>query len=1056
MFRTKSILGGSAVAFALVSGSALFAQVTSGSMSGQVKDEKGLAIAGATVTIESPALFNPRVVKTNDRGEWRAPLLPPGNYRVTAVKDGYLTAGAKDIRLGVGAAVSQELTLKPLAAASATVEVLASAVTVDKSDTKAATNFSSEDLVALPGVDRSFYGAADLAPGLSTGRGGSFSVRGGATQNTNYRVNGVDVKDDYQGDLTGTFVIEDNIEDVQVILSPLNARNGRALGGSVNVVTKTGGNDFQGSIRASLSRASWNAHNPSYTYQDDETNDNLNRQYQVTLSGPIMKDRIWFSFGTILTPKTSDPFRLGTVYTPLATRGVTTGIAAVDAIGAPLSASIPAGYAFTKFEQGAPYNRQTTSNYYEGKITGAITMDHTLELSFSKSNLSLSPRNPFGDGGNTVIRLNALGKQTEDKKVFGVGYKGILASNLFIEAHYNRLDSEAVFPVGDPAYGTGEGMLIYAGRVGGAAGSRQGFGYPFGFGITPTPDARNNRSGNVNVKWFKDLMGSHEIDFGYDYYEAVRGTSVSSGLKNEFFRAGGGAFFNPTNGSYLFEVMNNTGATGVNHFDTGTPGQFYLRGAAPSVIAYGGVDGTTRNRTDSLYINDQWTINQHWNFMAGLRFDRIGVKDTDGTTLGKASDITPRFQLRYDLNGDSKHLFTATAARFGGDFTTGFTDAFIKKATASGVNRGWSAQAVDPGPGVVGAVGAAGADVSFVDYATLTNIANYGNVLAYFDNSKSYVVDGNLRAPYMDEYTLGYKRSYDNGSHISLTWVHREWKKDWAFSQDYAADQMVILHDPTGSNLPDQQAQITHVFNSNALTREYNGLEMEWLGKISPTWSWGGNYTYSRLVGNNNGGDSNSGQSFRDNAPAGYYFNREQLTQVNGRTDADFAATGPLLQDQTHRARLFLTAELPLGKGKISYSALLRYDSGNNYSAAEAAPLAFAANLPAPAPRAPSSYTQYYGGRGQYSYNDTYQVDFKVAFKVPLALWRVQLIGDLQINNVFNTQMVATYDTAFPGYFGQSVLYVNDAPTFGTTRPGSGINYFVNARSLAFSLGLQF
>jgi hypothetical protein len=264
---------------------------------------------------------------------------------------------------------------------------------------------------------------------------------------------------------------------------------------------------------------------------------------------------------------------------------------------------------------------------------------------------------------------------------------------------------------------------------------------------------------------------------------------------------------------------------------------------------------------------------------------------------------------------------------------------------------------------------------------------------------------------------------------------------------------MVTLHDPTGSGLPDKQAQKTHVFNSDQLTRKYNGLELEWLGKISSTWTWGGNYTYSRLVGNNNGGDSGTGQSFRDNAPEGYYQNRVQLTQVLGRTDADFAPTGPLLQDQTHRARVYLTAALPLGKGEISYSAMLRYDSGNNWSAAESAPLGLTTSLGAPRP---TSYTQYYGGRGQYSYNDTYQVDFKIAFKVPLALWRVQLIGDLQINNVFNTQMVASYDTTFPGYFGQKVLYVNDATVFGTTQPGSGLNYFVNARSLAFSLGLQF
>ena len=1043
MFRTKSILGGSALAFALVSGSALIAQETTGSLSGQVKDSKGAPIVGATVTVDSPALFSPRVLKTNDRGVWRAPLLPAGSYKVTAVKEGFITSGAKDIRIGLGSAQSQDLTLKSVSAAAATVEVVATAATVDKSDTKAASNFSSEDLIALPGVDRSFYGAADLAPGLTTGRGGSFSIRGGATQNTNYRVNGVDVKDDYQGDLTGTFVIEDNIEDVQVILSPLNARNGRATGGSVNVVTKSGGNDFKGSIRSTLSRSSWNAHNASYTAQAGETNDNLNRQYQVTLSGPIWKDKIWFSLGTILTPTQADTYKIyPALYGASATRSTRTGIAAVDAL---TLAGPGNGYSWTKFDQGAPYTRLYSSDYYEGKITGAINTNHTLEGSFSTSKSTLNNRNPFGDGGATVSRLAALGTQTEDKKVLGMAYKGILSSNLFIEAHYNKLTSEAVFPHGDPAYGTGEGMLVYAGGTS----IRTGSSYPFGFGITPTPDARNNRSGNVNVKWFKDLAGNHEIDFGYDYYESVRGTSLSSGLKNQFFRAGG-AFYNPTTNSYLFQVMNNVknATTGVNRFDTVSPG-LYLRGAAPSVQANSGVDGITRNRTDSLYFNDQWTINQHWNFMVGLRYDKLGVKDTDGATLGKATDLSPRLQLRYDLNGDSKHLFTATGARYGGDFTTGFTDAFIKKASSAGVYRGWSAEAVNPGAGVLGS------DVRFVDYATLTNIANYGNVFGYFDNSKTYQVDGSLRAPYLDEYTLGYKRSYDNGSRFSMTYVHRAWKKDWAFSQDYLASEMVTLKDPTGSGLPDQQAQKIHVFNSDKLTREYNGLELEWIGKINPTWTWGGNYTYSRLVGNNNGGDSNSGQSFRDNAPTGYYQNRIQLL-ATGRTDADFAPTGPLLQDQTQRARVYLTATLPLGKGQISYSWLLRYDSGNNYSAANYGNLGFASSLPSPAPGAPSAYGQYYGGRGQYSYNDTYQVDFKIAFKVPLALWSAQLIGDLQINNVFNTQMVSSFDTTIYTGGPVPVLYVNDSKVFGTTQPGSGLNYFVNARSVAFSLGLQF
>ncbi len=1056
MFRPKLILGGSSLAMVLASGTLLSAQATSGTLSGVVKDDKGAPVSGATVTLSSPALFAPRVAQTNEKGEWRSSLLPVGNYKVVAVKNGYVTSSAEDVRVGLGAVIHQDLVLKSVAASQATVVVVATAATVDKSDTKSSTNYSAEQLQALPGVDRSFAGSADLAPGLVTGVNGSFSVRGGATQNTLYTVNGSSVKDDYQGDLTGTFVIEDNIEDTQVILSPLNARNGRALGGAVNVVTKSGGNDFKGSIRASIGRDAWGAFGGSHLYTSaNGTNDDLNRSFQVTLSGPIWKDKVWFSLGTILTPVSSTQFTIAPGYNPLSTRPIRTGIVAVDNA----TGTAPAGYVWGAsntspgLDINANYNRQRDDKYYEGKLTGAISADHTVALSYSKRDTTLGPRNPFGDGGTTVSRLAALGQQKEEQKVLGLEYRGVLSSSLFIEARYNKVDTFAQFPTGDPKFGTGEGLIVYSGRAGGAAGSRQGLTQPFGQGITPTPDARNNRSGNVNLKWYADLMGSqHEFDFGYDYYEAVRGTSRSSGLQNEFFRVGG-MYFNPTTSDYLFPVINWMGA-GVNGQDaTG------LRGPAPSMVKNLGHDGTTKNRMDALYVNDQWTVNTHWNVMLGVRTERHKVVDTTGAELAHATDMSPRLQVRYDLNGDSKHLFTATAARFYGDFTIGFTDAFVSKADSTFINAGWSANAANPGAGTVGS------DVNFVNYATLTNPANYQRVFDYGDSSKNNIVDGSLKSPNLDEFTIGYKRSYDNGSNVSLTYVHRTWKNDWAFSQDYLRSEWVTLHDPSGQGNPDKYTQTTHIFNSSVLKREYNGLEFDFKGKISSTWTWGGNYTYSRLVGNSNGGDQPAGgQTFRDNTPnsVGPHYQTVQLSAI-GRTMDDYAPTGPLANNQSHRARLYATAEQPLGQGKITYSWLIRYDSGNTWSASNAAPLQMPTYVsgvgePPPPPK-PATYTQFYGGRGQYSFNDTYQVDFRLAYDVPLGISSVHLFGDLQINNLFNTQMQSTWNTSFaPSPVGQNQLFVNDAsPTgFGTNEPNQGVGHYIGARSAAFSIGLKF
>jgi hypothetical protein len=322
-------------------------------------------------------------------------------------------------------------------------------------------------------------------------------------------------------------------------------------------------------------------------------------------------------------------------------------------------------------------------------------------------------------------------------------------------------------------------------------------------------------------------------------------------------------------------------------------------------------------------------------------------------------------------------------------------------------------------------------------------------------------VDPNLKSPYMDEATLTYRRAFDGGNFMRFTYVRREWKKEWAFSTDYALDQMVTLTDPTHTGLPDKLQNTVKIFNSDALTRHYQGFEVEFLRKLTPFFTVNGNYTYGRLTGNNNGGDSPL-STFRENSIAGYYNNRRYLTQTMGLTDQDIAPTGPLTADQTHRARLSFTLERPLDKGRISYSALVRYDSGNNWSAAYAHPLneqvgGTMPNIPN-APIAPTIYTQYYGGRGQYTFNDIFQVDMKISYRVPLGYKSVQLVGDIQINNLFNKIQQATYSTSrAPLPYGADHLYLNTTPyyTFGGANAQEG-SYWTGGRAMGTSIGLRF
>lgn len=1048
----------SALAFALTAGTALVAQTTTGSLNGIVKEAKGGPLAGVRVTISSPDLIAPRIVTTNSQGEWRAPLLPPGTYKIQTDLEGYLGAEAVGMRLGIGTSLRQDLSMKKKEEAGAVVEVVETAGTVDKSDTKTASNFSSEQLEVLAGNGRSFSGAADLAPGVVSGAGGTFSIRGGATQQTQYRVNGTDTKDDYQGAQVGTYVIDDNIEDVQVVLSPLHARNGRATGGAINVVTKSGGNDFQGSFRASFSRPSWTARTPADLFLEGSTVDDATRQFDIVISGPIIKERLWFNVGSILRPSESSNLTLGSdansrgltnqrvvntinnvniYWWPELDQAIKAGPSGGIAGQWPNSVYGP-GWAMETFNNPLNYIMKSDNAYYEYKLTAALTADHTIEVSGTSDKTVLNNR--FHISGARPARLEVLGRQESSQGLMGINYRGVLGSATFVTASYNRKLVSVVFPTGDPI-GAGEAVNVVYDRPNPYAHTWLVQGLPFGLGYTSRPQERNSTSGNVELKLFRDLFnGSHEIDLGLDYYQYDFVTSASVGLKNRRFYVGG-AYYNPTSRQYLFPAII---WTGVNRWGQNSSG---LAGPAPVMMQYTGRDGTRKNGMKAPYFNDAWTINSHWNLMLGLRQDMLTVTDTDGTEKGKASALSPRMSLKYDINGDSRHILTLNAARFGGDFSDGFTRVFCSDAASELYYQGFSGLPGQESPDTAGFVDQA---LRFLTYAQLTDPANYTTTFNYSNSKLNSRIIGDLTSEKLDEITLGYRRGASDGSYVSMTYVHRQWRDQWAFRVDWDDANTVAFGNGNSRIMQ------TLVFNSNELIRQLNSLEIDFQTKFNPTWSFSGNLTLSHLVGNNQGGDSSS--SFRDNGVPGYYFYRNFLMTQRGRTNDDIAPVGPLMNDTPIRARINLSAHLPLGKGFISYAWLLSYESGTPWSAVQTAlidPDKKLPNIPNLLTSKPQSYSQFYGGRGQYTTNDTYTVDFKMAWSVPLGIGKLQMMGDIKVNNLFNSIIQAGYSTATETTTGQDYFGL-DTTVFGTDRRGTGAAYWVGRRTIGISLGLKF
>lgn len=1039
MFVNRAKLLGR-MALVISAGIALNAQDVTGMLMGTIRDDKGQVQSGATVLIRASQLIQPRRVVTDVNGNFRAPMLPPGDYAIQVTKDGYLGQSATNIRLSVGASIRQDFSLKKIQSqASTTVEVIASSATADKTEAKTQTSFSSDQLLTLPtrAGDRAFTGAADMSPGVTRSPGGGTTIRGGKSQETGFTVNGTSIKDEYEGRLTSTVLIDDSVEDTQVIQSPLHARYGRTGGGIVNVVTKSGGNDFAGSARYYVSRNDWEALRP---YQLGNDNAFANRKFDVFLSGPILKDRLWFALSLIESPTTTNQYIIG--------NGESASLWAPWTQNSQLWNSYDPAYpmgngaAGAMYDIGQPIQSANLSSFINAKLTYAINADHTLDFSYNENTYEISNRDPYAappGSGHVITRGSHSLSQSGLDKYWSYGYKGTFGSSTFLEARYTKVVSESVFPAPTAD------MVVLNHTWNGA--------YPYGFNITPRPDARNNQSGSLNLKQFLDLAGTHEIDFGFEMFEAIRGTSTALGSNNRIF-------WTPwaTEDSALLTQFNigadpygrRVAFPAVNYLDAAAVGEFYATSTASQANLYRkyfGTDGTTKNKTESIYLNDAWVLNSHWNVMLGLRMDRFRVQDTDATELVKQwGPLSPRVQVRFDPDGSTKHLFTFTAAKYIQDIPVGFTDAFIKKASAAWAMYGW--------------VGQGQGNNGWTDFAGLTNPANYDTAAYRYSDARYNAQKSDIKNPYVYEFTLGYKHTYQDGSMVGISGIYKEWKNDFAVWSEDDDSFFVNVPDPSGSGLPAKLTLATRYGNSDLLKRNYKGIELEWRNVINSVWVFGGNYTYSRLMGNNEGGD-NGGQGFRVNTAQGALSYRNALTHpynpANQAISEDqFAPNGALLNDRPNKARIYLVATLPLGKGRISYSAALRYDSGTNYSANAAASMTgYVRPASAIVPAMATAWTQWSSPRGAFRQNDSTQTDVKIDYALPI-YGKVQVMGDIQINNVFNTMQVLFWNTGF----STTVLPLGSQPrvtnpsAFGRTN--NDFNNYQQGRTVMASLGLKF
>lgn len=297
----------------LASASLAFAQENTGAVQGSVKDTAGAAIPGAKVTLSGSGLVRSLEATTNKDGDYTFPKVPSGIYTVTVTQSGFKTVKNEDVNVVLGQAANVNISLAA-GAVTESVTITASSETIDVTSSKAATNIVPEFVDKTP-KGRQFHSLLVVAPGVrpepksgSFGVGG-FQINGASGSENTFVVDGVDVSDVRRGALRANDSLPfEFVQEVQVKTAGFEAEYTGTLGGVVNVVSRSGSNEFHGDGWLQFNGAALNSR-PRGTWRRTTADPTKNEFFRAredeyrtlypgfTLGGPIIKERLNFFTG---------------------------------------------------------------------------------------------------------------------------------------------------------------------------------------------------------------------------------------------------------------------------------------------------------------------------------------------------------------------------------------------------------------------------------------------------------------------------------------------------------------------------------------------------------------------------------------------------------------------------------------------------------------------------------------------------------------------------------------------------------------------------------------
>ncbi|HSO23136.1 MAG TPA: TonB-dependent receptor [Chondromyces sp.] len=807
----KSVTILAAAAVLLLGVSSAVAQETTGGLRGSVKDDVGTPIAGAVVEASGP--LGTLATTTDQSGEFRFPRLAAGTYKVVAKYVGYLDA-AVEVRVDLGQTPSIEFAMQQ--SFKEEITVYSDTIGIDFTESQVATSINKYEIDFLP-RGRNFTDVVSFAPGtVNDPQAGGISIDGASGLENRYIIDGIDTTDPQIGSDAVPMRAE-MFQEVQVKSAGYAAEFGGSTGGVINAVTRSGGNDFHGAVFVDYENNDWNGSERPTLYsgtgeyelygKDDETRWDPG----FYLSGPILRDRLWFFASYQPGLRTTDR----TVDWPNDPSDTYTQDFQVDYVVANVTANIASNFLLKLGANLSPYE---TDGLLPGRSGRSNLPDQEnyapLGVEGERETYSLIADWIATDSFVVGARAGFFHTNTEDT--------GIPTFDLIHNYSTSSVGDflRATWPVMDPQWQQNPGFLSDNLQTG-----------------VNQKDIYERTAYGVDATWFFQAAGEHSLKFGYQNEEIYN--DVASGY----------------NADRILYYWGRSITLSTGESATGEYGMFRLLNISTF--------GQAETNNEALFVQDAWSVTPSLTLNIGLRAESEGVPNFGATgpdpaiDFGYGDKIAPRLGFAWDITGDSKWKaygsygiyydvtkYEMPRGSFGGDKWVDFWFTF---------------DTPDPGLNDFNAGCTVGNntifDVPNCGAGTLVDTVDqrFNSIDPFFEELFGFpAVDPDLKPMESWEMQLGVDHQLTNTIQVGARYVHKEISRaieDVGFFYP-GVGQVYIIANPGEGIVADPQPNGL-IFPKPK--RDYDALELTFEKRFADNWSLRAYYTLSNLSGNYSG-----------------------------------------------------------------------------------------------------------------------------------------------------------------------------------------------------------